>query len=197
MKKNDHMPASVAQLPKSEEKLNQPGGFDVEMSLPPLLALTLLPWFLAVLWTATVSAGLHFLAYVGIASTIGYAILAAALPIDLRYKFFVLAPALGIVVIEAVSGVWLRLGLEVQWLPWAWILLGFAGLPLLWIDRHRLVLEKIPWAWTLVIVSALSCLIFFVPSAKNNSVAQRMAASNGFMSMHSTTIQLPLVLRAD
>ena len=134
----------AAQPSKPETKLKLLGGLRVEISLPPLLAVTLLPWLLAILWTAGISAGLHFLVYVGIASTIGYAILSAALPADFRYRFFVLAPALGIVAIEAVCGVWLRLGLEVQWLPWVWLGLALVGLPLLWIDRRRLARRESP-----------------------------------------------------
>ena len=149
------------------------GSFQTERRLLSFLPLTLLPWLLAVLFTASISASLDFLVYVGIASTIGYAILSAALPADFRYRFFVLAPALGIVAIEAVCGVWLRLGLEVQWLPWVWLGLALVGLPLLWIDRRRLARERIPWGWTLVVVSVLSCVIFFLPSAMNGSVLRR------------------------
>jgi hypothetical protein len=149
------------------------GSFQADRRLRSFLPLSLLPWFLAVLFTASISASLQFLVYVGMVLTIGYAILAAALSANFRYKFLVLAPALGIVAIEAVSGVWLRLGMVVQWLPWVWLFLALAGLPLLWIDRRYLAREKTPWGWTLVAVSALSCVIFFLPSAQKDSVLER------------------------
>ena len=163
----------TVQQARSGKRLRLFATLQAEKRLPILLALTLLPWLLVVVFTASVVAGLHFLFYAGIASAIGYAILSAALPVDSRFKFFVLAPALGIVAIQAVSGVWLRLGLEVQWLPWVWIGLGFVGLPFLWTDCRRLALEKIPWAWTLAFVSVLICGLFFLPSAKNDSVLRK------------------------
>jgi hypothetical protein len=173
-----HETAVVAEMQIEEQserrtKHNFLGSFRVGGSLPSFLLLTLLPWFLAVLFTASISASLQFLVYVGMVLAIGYAILSTALSPDSRSRLIVLAPALGIIVIEAISGVWLRLGMAVQWLPWVWILLGVAGVPLLWKDRHSLWVEKIPWGGTLAVISALSCLIFFLPSAKNDSVLRK------------------------
>jgi hypothetical protein len=138
--------------------------------LPVLIAGVFFPWITVVLFTAGAWAALHFFVYAVVVLAAGYGILGIALPAATRVENFVLAPALGILAISALCAIWLRLGLPVTWVSILWLALVLLGGIHLWTDRRLWATQKVAYGWSLAVLSALICLVYFLPSARNDAV---------------------------
>lgn len=74
-----------------------------------VLTSVFLPWIAAVLFTAGSWAALNFLAYAIMVFAAGYSIISVTLPAPARSQTIVLAPAVGILAISALTAFWVRL----------------------------------------------------------------------------------------
>ncbi len=144
-----------------------------ERRLLPVLALTLLPWIVVVLFTAEIWAAVNFLAYILVVVAAGYSILNAAVPAAVRYQPIVFAPAAGILAISGLTALWVRLGLPLIWSMGLWLALAAVGLVALWRDRVGLAKGTVSRGLTLVLLSTLICTVYFLPSARNDLVQGR------------------------
>ena len=133
------------------------------------MALVFLPWIAVALFTAGTSAALNFLAYGVLASTAGYCIISLALPAVQRTQVIVLAPAVGVLAISALTSLWVRLGLPLLWVSVLWLVLMLAGAFFLWSDRALWTGTTVAYGGALVFLSALICVVYLLP-ARNDAV---------------------------
>jgi hypothetical protein len=134
------------------------------------MALVFLPWIAVVLFTAGGWAVLDFFAYAVLVLAVGYGIVSVALPASIRAQAIFLAPAAGIMAISALTAFWLRLGLPLIWAPVLWLGLTVVGALGSWKDRTLWTETTVPYGVSLAILSALICLLFFLPGAHNDAV---------------------------
>ena len=85
-----------------------------ERRMPVAMALVFLPWIAVVLFTAGAWAALNLLGYAIMVFAAGYGIVSVALPAAARTQAIVLAPAVGILAISALTAFWVRLGLPLD-----------------------------------------------------------------------------------
>ncbi|MGA3090320.1 MAG: hypothetical protein ABSD75_17035 [Terriglobales bacterium] len=148
-------------------------GFNVlssERRISVVMALAFLPWIAVVLFTAGGWAALNFLGYAIVAIAAGYCIVSVALARSLRSQNLVLAPATGVLLISAVTVFWVRLGLPLIWVMALWLLLVAIGGMFLWKDRGCWMKSTVAYGGALALLSALICLVYFLPSARNDAV---------------------------
>jgi hypothetical protein len=141
-----------------------------ERRMPVVISLVFLPWMAVVLFTAGGWAALNLLAYAVVVFATGYSIIYLTVPATARSQTIVFAPAAGILVISAITALWVRLGLPLIWSLALWLGLMAAGLMCLWLDRARWVKSTVTHGLMLVFFSALICLVYFLPSARNDLV---------------------------
>ena len=98
-----------------------------ERKMSVTMPLVFLPWIAVVLYTAGVWAAINYLAYAILVFAAGYGIVTVALPAPARTQILVLAPAVGILAISALTAFWVRLGLPLIWAPAFWLGLTAAG----------------------------------------------------------------------
>ena len=134
------------------------------------MALVFLPWMAVVLFTAGGWAALNFLGYAIVVSAAGYGIVSVALPAPARTEAIVLAPAVGILAISALTAFWVRLGLPLIWVPALWLGLMAAGALYLWNDRALWAKSTVAYGGALVVLSVLICAVYFLPGARNDAV---------------------------
>lgn len=149
-----------------------------ERKIPVVMTLVFLPWFVVVFFSAGGWAALNFLAYAWVVSAAGYGVIRLALPASARTQTFVFAPAVGILVISALSAIWLRFGLPLIWVPALWLIPVVAGLPGIWADRVALAQRTVAYGVALAILSTLICAVYFLPSARNDAVLRRDGSFN-------------------
>jgi hypothetical protein len=149
-----------------------------ERGLLGTLGLVFLPWIAVVFYTAGWWAALNLLAYAIVVFAIGYGIVNMALPASARTQVILLAPALGILALSALTAFWLRLGLALIWAPALWLGLMAAGALCLLRDRSSWVESTVPYSLTLAIFSVLICAVCFLPSAKNDLVQRSDGSFN-------------------
>jgi hypothetical protein len=142
------------------------------------MALVFLPWIAAVLFTSGAWAALNFLGYAIMVLAAGYSIISAALPAPARTQTIVLAPAVGILAISALTAFWLRLGLPLIWVPALWFGLTAAGALCLWNDRALWATSTVAYGGALVVLSVLICVVYFLPGARNDAVLRRDGSFN-------------------
>jgi hypothetical protein len=142
------------------------------------MALVFLPWIAVVLFTAGGYAALNFFAYASLVFAAGYGIVTVALPAPARPQILVLAPAVGILAISALTAFWVRLGLPLIWAPALWLGLTAAGVLGLWRDRARWAKSTVAYGLTLALFSALICAVYFLPTACNDLVQRRDGSFN-------------------
>jgi hypothetical protein len=144
------------------------------------MALVFLPWIAVVLVTAGAWAALNFFAYAIMVFAAGYSIVSAALsaPTRTQTQNIVLAPAVGILALSALTAFWLRLGLPLVWVPVLWLGLMSVGALGLWSDRALLGKSTVAYGGALVILSVLICAVYFVPGARNDAVLRRDGSFN-------------------
>jgi hypothetical protein len=142
------------------------------------MALVFLPWVAVVLFTAGAWAALNFFAYAIVVLAAGYSIVSAALPAPDRTRAIVLAPAVGILAISALTAFWLRLGLPLVWVSALWLGLIAAGGLGLWRDHSCWKKSTIGYGGALVILSILICAVYFLPGARNDAVMRRDGSFN-------------------
>jgi hypothetical protein len=142
------------------------------------MALVFLPWIAVVLFTAGGWAALTFFGYAIMVFAAGYSIVSAALPAAARTQTIVLAPAVGILAISALTALWLRLGLPLIWVPALWLGLMAAGALCLWSDRTLWAKSTVAYGGALVLLSALICAVYFLPAARNDAVLRRDGSFN-------------------
>jgi hypothetical protein len=152
--------------------------FCSELRIFPAMGLVFLPWIAAVLYTAGWWAALNFLGYAVVVFAIGYGIVSMALPASARTQVILLAPALGILVVSALTALWLRLGLTLIWAPALWVGLMAVGALFLWRDRPSWAKSTVPYGLTLALFSALICAVCFLPSASNDLVQRSDGSFN-------------------
>ena len=149
-----------------------------ERKMSVTMPLVFLPWIAAMLYTAGVWAAINYLAYAILVFAAGYGIVTAALPVPAQTQILVLAPAVGILAISALTAFWVRLGLPLIWAPAFWLGLTAAGLLGAW--RHRACWAKstVAYGLTLSLLSALICAVYFLPTARNDLVQRRDGSFN-------------------
>lgn len=143
-----------------------------------VLTSVFLPWIAAVLFTAGSWAALNFLAYAIMVFAAGYSIISVTLPAPARSQTIVLAPAVGILAISALTAFWVRLGLPLVWAPALWLALAATGALSLWRDRARWANSTVAYGLTLAVFSALICAVYFLPTARNDMVQRRDGSFN-------------------
>ena len=137
-----------------------------------------LPWIAVVLYTAGGWAALNFLGYTIVIFAVGYGIVSMALPASDRTQVILLAPALGILAISALTAFWLRLGLALVWATGIWLGLMAVGALCLWQDRGSWAKSTVAYGFTLALFSVLICAVCFFPSASNDMVQRRDGSFN-------------------
>jgi hypothetical protein len=142
------------------------------------MGLVFLPWIAVVVYTAGWWAALNLLAYAIMVFAIGYGIASMALPASARTQVILLAPALGILAISALTAFWLRLGMALIWAPALWLGLFAVGALCLWQDRAVWAKSTVAYGWTLALISAMICAVCFLPSASNDLVQRRDGSFN-------------------
>jgi hypothetical protein len=155
-------------------------GLGSERRLTTVMALVFLPWLAVVLFTAGSWAALNFFGYAIVVFAVGYGIVGVALPAAARTQSetFVLAPAVGILAISALTAFWIRLGLPLIWVSALWLVLMAAGALSLWSDRTLWMNGTVAYGGALVVLSVLICAVFFLPGARNDAVLRRDGSFN-------------------
>jgi hypothetical protein len=170
------MSMTSSKLSNAPPELRESTRPDLRISVT--VGLTLLPWLITVLLTAGIWGAINFLGYVIAALAIGYGIVGLAVPRVLRIDCLLLAPALGIFTIEALGAFWLRLGLQHAGVAALWLCLTVPGALCLWADREVWNKQTVAFGRTLVVLSVLICLVYFLPSARNDAVLRRDGSFN-------------------
>jgi hypothetical protein len=143
-----------------------------------VVGLAFLPWLIVVLLTTGVWGSINFVGYVVAALAIGYGIVWLAVPRAARVECVLLAPALGIFTMEAVGAFWLRLGFPHTGVAALWLCLIVPGALSFWADREVWNKQRIAYGPTVVALSVLICLVYFLPSARNDAVLRRDGSFN-------------------
>jgi len=146
--------------------------------IPVILAFVSLPWIAVVLFTAGGSATLNFIVYTMLVFAAGYSIVIAAFPTLDRTEAIFVVPSVGILAISSLSAFWLRSGLPLIWVPAVWLLLAVPGALGLWRDRGHWAKSTVTYGGSLVILSALICALYFLPSALIDLVQRRDGGFN-------------------
>ncbi|HTR22521.1 MAG TPA: hypothetical protein VMI10_00945 [Terriglobales bacterium] len=149
-----------------------------ERRFPLTMVLAFLPWIAVVLLTAGAWGAANFLGYAIIIFAAGYSIVKVALPASVRTQTILLAPALGILAISALTAFWLRLGFPLTWTFVLWLGLMVAGAMSLWSDRALWMKSSVGYGGALVVLSVLICAVFFLPGARNDAVVRRDGSFN-------------------
>ncbi len=136
--------------------------FSSQRRLPVVMVLLFLPWLAVVLSTAGIWAALNFVRYAILVFAAGYSIVNVALPASARTQIIVLALALGILAISALTAFWVRLGLPLIWVPALWLGLATAGVVGLWRDRASWATSTVAYGWTLAFLSVFGILVGIV-----------------------------------
>jgi hypothetical protein len=143
-----------------------------------VMALVFLPWIAAVLYTAGGWTALNFFAYAFLVFAAGYGIATFALHAPARTQILVIAPAVGILAISALTAFWVRLSLPLIWAPALWVGLAATGVLGLWRDRTHWAKSTIAYGFTLALLSTLICAVYFLPTASNDLVQRRDGSFN-------------------
>jgi hypothetical protein len=149
-----------------------------EWSIAATFAFTILPWTAVVLSTAGAWAALNLLGYAVAVIAVGYSIIHFALPTSSRSIIVVLAPAVGILVLSAVTAFWLRFGLPLVWVSVVWFGFTAAGALSLWRDRLLWTKSRVAGGPALMLLSVLICAVYFVPAARNDMVQRQDGSYN-------------------
>lgn len=153
--------------------------FGCERSIPVALGFVFLPWIAAVFYMSGWWAALHLLAYAAMVLAIGYGIIGTALPASSRTQVFLLAPALGILAISALTAFWLRLALPLIWAPALWMAPLAVGVFYLWRDRTSWAANRpVPHGFALALLSLLICAVCFLPASSTDMVQLRDGSFN-------------------
>lgn len=131
-----------------------------------------------VLATAGAWVAINLIGYAIIVFAAGYFVISAALPASARAQSIVLAPAVGILTISALTAFWVRLGLPLVWATALWLALTVAGALCLWNDRSLGAKSTIAYGGPFVALSVLICAIYFLPGARNDAVVRRDGSFN-------------------
>jgi hypothetical protein len=172
--------------PETQEELREEaatasklhGFMHSDRRIPVVFGLMLLPWLAVVLLTAGVWSAFCMVGYAIFAFAIGYGVVSLVLPISSRMQGVVLAPAIGIVTVSAVGAVALRLGLPLSWVLVLWLVLLVPAAIALWSDRFLWVKEPVVYGRSLIALSAVICLVYFLPSARNDAVLRSDGSFN-------------------
>jgi hypothetical protein len=149
-----------------------------ERRMCAVMALVLLPWIAVVLSTAGSWAAVTFVGYTILVLAVGYSIVSVALPATVRTQAIILAPAVGILAISALTAFWLRLGLPLTCVPALWLGPMVVGALSLWNDRALWVKGTVAYGGALVVLSMLICAVYFLPGARNDAVLRRDGSFN-------------------
>jgi hypothetical protein len=143
-----------------------------------VMGLVFLPWIAVVLFAAGGLAALNLLGYAILVVAVGYGIIWAALPASARSEVFILAPAVGIMTLSALTAFWVRVGLPLLWCAIVWLCLIALGVLCLWKDRSLWAKSTVGYGGALIVLSVLICGVFFLPGARNDAVMRRDGSFN-------------------
>ena len=149
-----------------------------ECVFPAVMALVFFPWLLVVLLTAGGWAAVNLLGYAVVVIGAGYAVIYIALPLEIRTEVIAIAPALGTMIVSALTAFWVRLGFSVVWAPAMWLMLAIVGAVCLWRDRRHWVSTTVAYGKSLAVISVLICAVYFLPGARNDAVLRRDGSFN-------------------
>ncbi|MFZ0742992.1 MAG: hypothetical protein WAM85_01225, partial [Terracidiphilus sp.] len=149
-----------------------------ERRISVVMSLVFLPWMAAVLFTAGSGAGLVLFVYAILVFAAGYGIITVAFPAFTRIWNVFLAPAVGILAVSALTAFWVRLGLPLIWVLALWLGLATIGALGLWKDRILWTKSTVSYGLTLALLSAVICLLFFLPGARNDAVLRHDGSFN-------------------
>lgn len=149
-----------------------------EVGTAVVMAFALVPWIGVVLFTAGGWAALNFLGYAITVLAVGYAVMRVALTAGLCAQSILFAPAVGILVLSAVTAFWVRLGLPILWSCAVWLVLAVLGAAWLWADRKDWTKSTTAYGKSLVALSVLICALYFVPGARNDAVLRHDGSFN-------------------
>ena len=149
-----------------------------ERRLSVIMAVAFLPWVAVVFVTAGGWAAVNFVLYAIIVLAAGYSIVGMALPAPSRAQNIVLAPAVGILAVSALTAFWVRLALPLVWVSILWLILMAAGLLYLWSDRSLLSKENVAYGGAIVLLSVLICVVYLLPGARNDAVRRADGSFN-------------------
>jgi hypothetical protein len=170
------MSMTLSELSKTKSHMSTSVRPDLRSSV--VVGLTLLPWLIVILLTAGIWGSINFVGYVIAAFAIGYGIVWLGVPRPGRVDCLLLVPALGIFTMEAVGAFWLRLGFQHNGIAALWFCLIVPGALSFWADREVWNKQRITYGRTLVALSVLICLVYFLPSARNDAVLRRDGSFN-------------------
>jgi hypothetical protein len=150
--------------------MNLRSALRAERPLPLAMGVIVLPWLAVVLATAGGWAVVSFLFYAIAVSAAGYAVVAAIASPAERCRRSVLAPAAGVLLISSITALSLRLGTPLSWAPLIWLAPAVVGALWLLRDRRALLKSTVTHIGALALLSAIICLIFFLPGATRDAV---------------------------
>jgi hypothetical protein len=166
--------SSVMQSKRLTEDPHIASGFKVFLcSYRPIaivMAVASLPWILTVLATSGGRTALALVGYLLVALAAGYFAIRLAVPNIAGTERMLFSPAIGVVLISALTAFSLRLGLPISLAPIIWGVLGLCGALRLWSDRNLLAKASTAYGSALIGLSVLICLVYFLPAARNDAV---------------------------
>lgn len=149
-----------------------------ELGMPVAMALVLAPWIAVVLFTAGAWASLVFVAYAASVFCVGYGLVCLLVPSSVRLQAFVLAPAVGILVLSALTAFWVRRDLPLIAVSAVWLVLIMAGAFTTWSDRALWSKGALSYSGALVLLAVVVCVVFTLPGARNDSVRRSDGSFN-------------------
>lgn len=141
-----------------------------DRSVAAVMAVASLPWVLTVLATSGGFSALILVGYLVVVLAAGYSVVRLAIPSIIATDTMFFSPAIGIVLISALTAFSLRLGFPISLPPVIWAVLVITGLVGLWRDRKQLATARTPYGAASVVLSILICLVYFLPGARNDAV---------------------------
>lgn len=150
----------------------------LDRNLAIVMAAASLPWILTVLATSGGFSALNVVGYLVVVLVAGYVVVRLAIPNGAGTERMLFSPALGIILISALTAFLLRLGFPITLAPVIWTALVASGAWGLWRDRNLLAKAKTPYGGALVALSVLICLVYFLPAARNDAVLRRDGSFN-------------------
>ena len=138
--------------------------------LPSIVAITVLPFIAVVLFTAGGSGAVNFAAYALVVSAAGYGLLSVTGLSRSEQINLAFAPAAGVLTVSALTALWVRLDFPVCWCVALWLVLAAAGSVMAWRERSGWLKSTVQHGRTLAVLSILICLVYFLPSARNDLV---------------------------
>src|SRR6202044_2162082 len=150
----------------------------VGMRAPLAMVLVSLPWLAVVLLTSGAWSAFNFAAYALVVFAVGYGIIGATSYLPSISEAIVLAPAVGILTLSALTALWVRLGWPLVWVSALWVGLFAIGFLRLWRDRTVVAAATIRFGAILIFLSTAVCLVYLLPGAARDAVLRHDGSFN-------------------